>query len=265
MTEDNTISRKRVRSPSYPSISLDTAIQKLTDFHSAEGRNESILAVGIQHFGYSPTSGSGQKALAALSSFGLIDVAGTGPSRRVKVSELALRILLDDRVDSEDRDKNIKKAALLPKIHQKLWDRWGKDLPSSENMRHTLIFDYKFNEKCVADFIREYQNTIEFAGLLEDTLEVVTVESELTGDDDDPETEELYETEKLEPAPKPQQMESQSRSYSQSPSEIEIAMFPVGKSTSIKLIGSGEITKKSIEALVAQLSLAIQIGTFDDE
>ena len=46
---------------------------------------------------------------------------------------------------------------------------------------------------------------------------------------------------------------------------IEIAKFPVGKNCTISLVAEGPYEKKSIEALVAQLKLNLDLGVFDDE
>ena len=80
----------------------------------------------------------------------------------------ALKILLDTRGDSSERDALIKQAALAPKIHQQIWNKWGEGI-SDENLRHALVFDWEtpFNEKSVDGFIREYRDTIAFAKLTE--------------------------------------------------------------------------------------------------
>jgi GTPase SAR1 family protein len=97
----------------------------------------------------------------------LLEDEGAGPERRLKLSQLALHILLDERPQSEDREACIRRAALTPKIFRELWDKWAETgLPSNANMQHTLIFEHHFPEKRVQEFIRVFRETVEYAGLL---------------------------------------------------------------------------------------------------
>jgi hypothetical protein len=157
--------RKRMRSPAYPYINLETAIKRAKEFYAKEQRNAAPLRVAVKHWGYEEKSSGGTQTAAALISFGLLGDEGTGDKRKVKLTENALRIVLDTRVDSEDRSKAIRSAALTPKIHQQLWRKWGNNIPSLETLKHTLVLDWKppFNPAAVDGFIKEYKDTIAFA------------------------------------------------------------------------------------------------------
>lgn len=74
---------------------------------------------------------------------------------------------MDTRPDSSERRDLIRKAALAPKMHRELWDKWRNELPIDAEIRHYLIFDRKFSENGAADLIAEYKATIGYAGLLE--------------------------------------------------------------------------------------------------
>jgi len=261
MSDKSDADSKRVRSPGYPALNLKVAIEKAHDFYKAESRNSAVLPVAVEHWGYSKKSGSGLKAVAALKSFGLIEVEGSGTSRRIKLSELALRIILDDRETSPDRPKAIATAALKPKIHKKLWDLWGLDIPSHGNIRHHLIFEEKFNEKFVNDFIKEYKSTIEYSKLAEQSGTESAGEDQGEGQEEfGAEThEEFYVPESGKTQTKRIQRRNQLR-----PHGYELAKFPVGNNCTISLIADGPYSKKSIEALVAQLKLNLELGIFDD-
>lgn len=252
---------KRVRSPAYPAVSVKVALKKAEDFYTVEGRNEAFLTVALSHWGYSPTSGNGLKLVAALSSYGLAVVSGSGKNRKLKLSDLALRILLDNREGSSEKAQAIQSVALKPKIHQKLWNLWGPDLPSPANMSHHLIFDEGFNEKFVGSFVKDYIETIEYADLKSEVLEEVAEEDK---------PEETVETEEdFAEGSRDQQPEAKA-SIVQAPvkltsEEVEIAKYPVAKNCTIRVIGKGQINRKAIEALVAQLNLNLQLGIFDDE
>ena len=167
--------RKRHRSPAYPGIDLKTAIDRANTFYANERRNAANIVVAAKHWGLSHKSGPGAITIAAMTAFGLMDSEGTGNGRTLKLSDLGIRILLDERPESSDRIAAIKKAALNPTIHQKLWEKWGQEVPSDENLRHALIFGWKFNEKVIDRFIAEYKSTIAFAGL---------TDSDIISDDD---------------------------------------------------------------------------------
>jgi hypothetical protein len=157
--------RKRMRSPAYPYINLETAIKRAREFYEKEQRNAAPLRVAAKHWGYDEKSSGGLQTAAAMISFGLLRDEGTGEKRKVKLTENALRILLDTRADSEDRASAIRTVALTPKIHQQLWRKWGNNIPSPENLRHTLMLDWQppFNPAAVDGFIKEYKDTIAFA------------------------------------------------------------------------------------------------------
>lgn len=157
--------KARERSPSYPGITLQAALSRTKEFHDIEKRNPASIPVVAGHWGMKATSSSTLVTVAALKAFGLISDSGSGEKRRVQVTDLARRILLDERPDSEERRKAIKTAALNPRMHQILWKKWRNEIPSDANMRQTLIFDYKFNSNTVADFIKTYKETVRFANL----------------------------------------------------------------------------------------------------
>lgn len=83
--------------------------------------------------------------------------------RSVTLTDLAIRILLDDRPDSIERADTIRRAALLPKIHSELFSKWPSVLPSNPNLRHYLLIEKKFNENIVDDFISQLRTTADFA------------------------------------------------------------------------------------------------------
>jgi hypothetical protein len=157
--------RKEGRSPGYPAIDLETAIQRAKQIKDAEQRHFAPIDAVMKHWGYTSTSGPVQTTWSALIKFGLLETKGTGAERQGRISDLAWRILIDPRDDSPDRIKAIQEAALNPVIHQKLWSRYEGNLPSDETFRIHLLRDYKFTEGAVKDFIRQFKRTISFAKL----------------------------------------------------------------------------------------------------
>jgi len=166
---DEESKKQRTRSPAYPYCNLETAITRAREFHKEERNNPANISIAGKHWGYKENSSGAFQTAAALISFGLMTDEGTGDKRKLKLTPAALRILLDADPNSTERARLIREAALSPKIHQELWKRWGKDLPSVHSLKNTLIFDWKppFNENSVDGFIKEYKDTIKFAKLLE--------------------------------------------------------------------------------------------------
>lgn len=163
-TDSRTYKRGAVhRSPSYPAVDLKTAIERARTFYQHEKRSAASVLVASQHWGYSFSSSGGKQVLAALIAYGLMEDKGSGEQRQVHLTDLAFRILLDERPESPERDEALRRAALMPKIHQELFGRWSDELPSNPNLRHYLLIEKKFNENAVDDFIRQLRSTAEFA------------------------------------------------------------------------------------------------------
>jgi hypothetical protein len=65
----------KVRSPSFPFISLPDAIRRARQLYEAEGRKQvSVSAeVAVSHWGYRSTSSGGRQTIAALKAFELME------------------------------------------------------------------------------------------------------------------------------------------------------------------------------------------------
>src|SRR5258708_4791227 len=152
--------RRKVRSPSYPFIDLKTALQRARRLFEAEQRSAVQQETAAAYWEYSPKSSGGKQTIAALRAFGLLEGNGM-----VKLTERALRILLDERNPSPEKDLVLREAALAPTLHQRLWDKYGAALPSNTDLRLSLVLGEGFNENSVDEFIAEYAATLTFAKL----------------------------------------------------------------------------------------------------
>lgn len=159
--------KRRSRSPNYPAIPLPAALDRARILYTAEKGHPTPVDTVLRHWGHRPRSGAGLVAIAALLQFGLADDEGRGATRRVRLSDLGLRIIRDDRPDSVERDALIREAALRPPIHHELLEQFEGSLPSDENLRYMLKVDRSFTDTGAHAFIKEFRNTIEFAGLAE--------------------------------------------------------------------------------------------------
>jgi len=156
---------KRTRSPAYPFISLPKALERAKVFYEVEKRHPAPFAVSVSHWDFKPKSSGGFQTVAALKQYGLMQDVGGGKDRKVQLTDPALRILLDQREESPDRNRAIKTAALKPKIHAEIWGKWGADLPSDGTLQTYLTLEKKFNDDSAGELIKIYKDTIRFAKL----------------------------------------------------------------------------------------------------
>jgi hypothetical protein len=153
------------RSPSYPGIDVGTAIQRAEKLYEKERDHSAHFDTILRHWGYAPKTGPGKITFAALKKYGLLVEEGSGATRRGRLSDLALGIIQDQRLNSGARIQSIKRAALMPAIHRELWDQYRGALPSDENLRFTLLRERNFTETGATEFIQQFRATIAFAKL----------------------------------------------------------------------------------------------------
>ncbi len=156
----------RGRSPNYPGIDLGTAIERARQMYTAQRQHDAPVASILETWGFTPTSGGGGVVLAALLRFGLIQGQGSGDERRARLTQDALAIIRDDREKSPDRDRLVRRLALLPPIHQELWTEYEGELPPTDAaLRFDLIQRRGFTENGADEFIKEFRSTVAYAGL----------------------------------------------------------------------------------------------------
>jgi hypothetical protein len=161
MVELAEVARRKVRSPSFPFISLPIALDRARILYEAEQRRVVRPETAAAYWKYSAKSSGGKQTIGALRQFGLAEGDGG-----IKLTDRAARILIDGQKVSPERERLIKEAALLPPLHAKLWERYGPSLPETSVLRISLVLDEGFNDNSVEEFLAEYRETLEFAKLL---------------------------------------------------------------------------------------------------
>ncbi len=161
--ETDLLEQSETRGPKFPSIGLEKALELAQTLYDKEKRAAVAVPVILSHWGYkNAKSSSATMAIAALRSYGLIDYQGTGPNRSAKLSTRGLKILLK----TPDRESELREAALSPKIHKQIWDKFSEDgLPTDEALKHYLILDLGFNDTAVDGFLARLRNTFSLAKL----------------------------------------------------------------------------------------------------
>lgn len=162
----NNIAVRGPRSPGYPAVTLDKALERarlLKDY--SPGRKPIPVYTALAQWKYSPGSGAGLQLLASLKKFGLLTDSGKKDRRVVQLTDLAWNILTDPRPDSRDRLASIQKAAIEPTIHREILDRWPHGLPDDTTMYVWLVQEKAFNEGAVKGLMSQLRATFEYAKL----------------------------------------------------------------------------------------------------
>lgn len=179
MTENARGKRPLTRSPNYPAIDIGRAIERVRTLYSVEKQHPMPALQAVKHWGYTTLNSPGGGQLAALARFGLVDDEGTKDDRMVRVTDLAVKIL--EHPDPARREDAVRQAAMLPAVHQDMWQKYGSELPSEENLKWFLTRERGFSENGAKDFVKEYRATIDFA------KPGVSVEAEVAAEVPDPE------------------------------------------------------------------------------
>ena len=160
--------KKRTRSPNYPSLTLEEAIKKIGLIHDSEDRHWASPDAIAAHWNMSATGGSFLTSLGAIKQFGLVDDQGQGATRKIRIAEIGLDLVLRTPDTPEWREA-AKTAALTPKLHAELWSKYGGSLPpKDDSIRIYLIRERPagvFNRSHVDSFISQFRSTIAYAGL----------------------------------------------------------------------------------------------------
>ncbi len=235
----------RHRSPAYPAISLRKALERAREFYAVQRQHSAPVEAAVGVWEFAAKSSGGTQTISALKQYGLMSESEKGESRQVQLSDLALRIIRDERDPSPERDAATRKAALLPKIHAEMWAKWGVNLPVDATVRFFLIQDKKYNEASVADLIATYKDTIAFAKL-SDSDKVRPAE----GESEEEERAEVKRPVEAAPPPKGAKLME---------GERELTTGLLSKTASFRLIVSGDVGVKEIERLIAKLKLDKEI------
>jgi hypothetical protein len=161
--------KARTRSPAYPSIGLEEAIRKVNVLYNRVQDHAVPMSSIAEEWDTNTRSSAFMQWISALKQFGLLNDEGRGEARKARVSDSAKTILIQDE-NSPERILAIKVAALSPKIHRELWDKYRGALPPSDSpIRSYLLQERKelgtFNKDHVDSFISQFRATIAFAKL----------------------------------------------------------------------------------------------------
>ena len=182
----------RIRSPSYPSVSLNQAIDLVSKLHKANRTNIIDRKSAARDIGYSGLTGRSLSMLASMTQFGLISKAGKGD---VKVTQTAVDIL--HAIDPQDKAAAITKAGLSPPLFKELHNRFPHG-PPSENAIRSYLIQQGFHDVAIGPAISAFMDT----NHLLQNAEVS--ESHDAGADEAPESAQPVKEPPMQPQPQPQ-------------------------------------------------------------
>jgi len=162
MVIDADAAGQRDRSPGYPVVSLEMALQRLAEFEAHFKRSGARAEKVGDAWGIAAKPYAG-RIVAALRYYGILDYQGSGTDRIVVVSDEGREYL---RAQQEDtKQEVIREAALRPTAIAKFWSKWGVDHPADAARLDELILDNGFSEAGARHFLKVYDATISYAKL----------------------------------------------------------------------------------------------------
>lgn len=144
------------RSPNYPAIGLQEAVQRLRPVYEDQRQYPTTRDVVAKLMGYGGLNGASATMVSALSKFGLLE----GHGDTLRVSDLGQDLILHRKGDPEYAAA-VQQAAYLPAFFQELREQFPQGLPSEHSLRATLI-KRGFNPKAVDGAVRAYRETEQF-------------------------------------------------------------------------------------------------------
>ena len=99
-----------------PFIVLDKAFSHAWELHDRAGRNRLRVADAAGVWGLRAKSSATSQTVAALYAYGLVEVAGRGSTRQIRLSEPVARFFEDPPLSPQAEQQVITQAALKPKL-----------------------------------------------------------------------------------------------------------------------------------------------------
>lgn len=146
----------KTRSPNYPAIGLEDAVQRLKRIYETQRRYPATREVLVKLMGYGTLNGASAAVVSALSKYGLLE----GQGDKLRVSEMGQDIVLHRKGDQEYGEA-LRAAALMPAFFRELRDQYPEGLPSEHALRATLI-KRGFNPKAIESAVRAFRDTTAF-------------------------------------------------------------------------------------------------------
>jgi hypothetical protein len=152
----------------FPFINLEKAIVRAKELYDADQRGREMAVTGaFSVWKYSEKSSGGFQTIAALKMYGLLRDSHTGDTRKLALTDAALRYFRDERED--EKKKLLQQFALTPKLIASLWNDWHNSPPADTIARSHLKAERGLNEQGARSLLAIYKENLAFADLKGDT------------------------------------------------------------------------------------------------
>lgn len=233
----------RVRSPSYPSSSLEEALEKAGKLYSANRNSAMAREAAAKDLGYAGLSGRSGKVLANLAHYGLVEKAGKGG---IRVSQLAVDILYPQ--DQQTKERALREAALNPSLFADMHEQFGTRV--SENVIRSYLMREGFADVAIGPAVSSY---LETCGLLEQETAGESHRTSTQGSDikREPETVRQAQLVDLRPSSHAEHPPVQQRPREVGLMEGERVVFveEAAPAQYMKIVASGELDETLLDAL----------------
>jgi hypothetical protein len=154
----------RERSPSFPFISLKVAIERLVAFEEHYKRTPASAETVGAVWGMKVGSGNVAQTISALKAFGLLEAQRGASGLEITISDDGRTYL---RAQQESIRREVaKRIALNPKQIRSHWEKWGAERPKDAACLDDLVLKEAFTQDGAVTFLRVYDATIAYAGLV---------------------------------------------------------------------------------------------------
>jgi hypothetical protein len=236
---------ERSRSPNYPAVPLEQAIDLVAKIHTKSRTNVIDRESATKDMGYSGLTGRSVALLGALAQYGLVARAGKGD---LQVTQVAVDIL--HGLTERDKSKALLQAGHAPKLFKSIYDRFTDGVPS-ENVIRSFLIQQGYADAAIGPAIKAFLQTNRY-------LEVSGVY-----DGDGPDSQEESDASVLEdatleatatispppPPPPPAPPPLQSGGYRIMESERVVFSEETGAEQYLKLVAAGPLDDSLLEAL----------------
>jgi len=176
--DDHSEKKTRHRSPSYPTIGLRESVERLDKLYVADGKAGAPPEIAVKHMGFATAHGQAMSALSALKKFGLVNES----NGRIVPSQRGIEIIRLPQ-DNPRRLQALKEAAVAPPIYRELMDQHKDTGLPGEGVLESELETYKnFNPNAVKGFVKDFKDTLEYAGLSDFSALESKHEEEETGE-----------------------------------------------------------------------------------
>jgi hypothetical protein len=259
---DQELDVAKQRSPTYPYISLDLAIERAAKLFEQVRDTPQPREVMAKVYGKPATSSATIQTFATLTQYGLLEPVIHNGQRRLRVTQLT-RSITNPNAPEAVVTKGRQEAALKPSIFRELWDAYG----STSGLNDSVVLYYLtvdreqahgsvFTDRAAQEVLRVYRATLAYAGL-SDSDKVETDAGEVMEPEPETLTPEPERREsKREDAPAPRKTVG---NLAMAEHERELQSGMLSKTAGYRVIVSGRIGVKEVERLIKKLEMDKEI------